>query len=1120
MIRKNRVKKKNTNSLEPNEIKEMLETFQLNQPHQTFPLSKVGLFRDRKKVMKLMTQRMNDANMNSMVKLKDDKKVVDDMRIPNLEEENKALLSRCKKLESQNIIATAQIVDYVSIVMGAFFCAVTYISYIKLIWILSKLFLEKQNFIILSTIRVILILIPYINNKIFYGMTYRRFQVFAVAFIMIARIKMTRWRIDKYIEEDSNLKQEQLSAIRDDTAPSYFGDGITEDDIWDGVYEINARFLYSSILRLRGLWTKTAQYLSSRADFVPVPYVRELSKLMDSSTPTEWIHVEKMLKQAGILDKFSYVEQEPIASASIGQVHIATLKESDEKVVIKVQHPHAQDLLSDDFVSLNIIAKIVTILEPEYEFFAILMKEWANESKKELDFRIEVNNLELACKSIENMKKSNNMMTTQNGSDSVPFSVEIPQPYQMLSSKRVMVMSFCDGKRIDDVEQLKLCNASREAVLNAVSQIFAHQMYVSDIFNGDPHPGNILIRPGISKSETKGFCIVVLDWGLAKRLPVSKRIGFCQMVYAASTFDFGLMMDGFKTLGLELKRENVSEDMEGVRFLLRDMVPRSVARRRIKAKMKTDKKRMDGKKKGEKVPIKSKAYPGEFFFFVRTNELLHGLGSRLGVELKYLDILQPYAKKGFKNSYQYCTPDKLDPIYSDIIHDLNLNHKIDEILQTMEVANDIIGAQVCVIDKNSKILSHNIKGNLGSIKSHLKMRSDSLIHGFSVTKAITATLAHRMVQEGYMSYDEPICERIWPEFCPTIEVPQEMLEYSSNDERFKSIRQRWNWKRSITLRHILSHTSGLWTANPGKLTIKQLGSCETCIKAYEYNKDCPGDNLFPSTEPGSELIYHYLSFGWLVAGCCRGAYNLRHIGSLTYREVFQMFRSTIISSEVNEAGFNPLGGEDLESHDIAYNHANVDMNRMIQMRKEAESMGESLQSPLTNEMKGSNDADKASRMKKELMDGIEGMEFMIDPRIWNSNDAVKANVPAAGGRFSAKGLALFYHELGLAKILSQKCLNDATQTVRNLNSNQLNIFNPTTHNDAKDQVTFGLGYNIMNFTNNSKNSKAFGHGGVGGSIGLHHIPSGTSVAIMFNKADGGENLAQNILKIISSHLNW
>ena len=67
-----------------------------------------------------------------------------------------------------------------------------------------------------------------------------------------------------------------------------------------------------------------------------------------------------------------------------------------------------------------------------------------------------------------------------------------------------------------------------------------------------------------SSDGAHGFTIVLLDWGLAKRLPESKRAGFCEMTYAAATFDFGLMMDAFKTLGLKLKRENVAEDMVSI----------------------------------------------------------------------------------------------------------------------------------------------------------------------------------------------------------------------------------------------------------------------------------------------------------------------------------------------------------------------------------------------------------------------------------------------------------------------------------------------------------------------------------------------------------------------------
>lgn len=82
---------------------------------------------------------------------------------------------------------------------------------------------------------------------------------------------------------------------------------------------------------------------------------------------------------------------------------------------------------------------------------------------------------------------------------------------------------------------------------------------------------------------------MLLDWGLAKRLPEDKRFAFCQMAYAAATCDFGLLLDSFDTIGLRMKRENTAEDMEGILFLLREVVPPELSRKRIKAKIKIDK---------------------------------------------------------------------------------------------------------------------------------------------------------------------------------------------------------------------------------------------------------------------------------------------------------------------------------------------------------------------------------------------------------------------------------------------------------------------------------------------------------------------------------------------------
>ena len=254
--------------------------------------------------------------------------------LQKLEAENTALASRCRKLEAQNIIAAAQAVDILAISIGLGTAVLCYYLYFTLVWTFFDF-----NHVSIWVVKPLVLVAPYFYNKHNYGITYRRFQVFAVAFVMMARIKLVRRRCNRFLSSNNGENEKDLSTLQREGEGKF--DPITEDDVWESNYEINARFLYSSILRLRGLWTKTAQYISSRADFVPVAYVRELSKLQDEAPNTPWSDVKVMLSKAGILDKFSRIDEKPLASASIGQVHVGYMKKTDEKVVIKVQHPHA-----------------------------------------------------------------------------------------------------------------------------------------------------------------------------------------------------------------------------------------------------------------------------------------------------------------------------------------------------------------------------------------------------------------------------------------------------------------------------------------------------------------------------------------------------------------------------------------------------------------------------------------------------------------------------------------------------------------------------------------------------------------------------------------------------------
>jgi len=939
-------------------------------------------------------QRQNSSSMSNG---KDDTTTSIDMEyVERLEADVQRLAEKCASLESQNILVAVQQLDLIAqyVPVGLSF-SVLYGYWKFMGWVLPLIamnylpncleyFVEtgkvdesyvpiilqfvQTNVWAMKCLQVILLSIPYLYNRWTYGSMHRRFQVFVIFFIILIRIRMCRWREKMFLQEDTPATKNNIQNNSNNNAPGTtiprYGEACTNDGIWEANYEISARFLYLSILRLRGLWTKTAQYLSSRSDFVPVSYIRELSKLQDQAPATPWDQVERLLSKK-LLKQLTGFEKEPIASASIGQVHVAKL--GDRKVVVKVQHPHARTLMTDDFRSLKILTRIIGWLEPEYVFIEILMNEWAQEAVKELDFTHESAHLREAMNASRQwMPTPSSVMYTN--IHRTPFQVEIPEPIEELSSRQVLVMNFCEGCRVDDFNKMEgSWGLSRLAVIDGVAQVFAYFMYCSTILNGDPHAGNILVRRGIQTSDVEGFTIVVLDWGLAKRLPESKRLAFCQMAYAAATIDYGLLLDSFKTVGLKMKREDSGQAMENTRFFLRDMAPRDVARKKIKAKIKHDEALQ--KKRNEKVPMESRAYPGEFFFFIRVNELVQGLGSRFNVSLAYLDALRPYAEKGIRMSSHYDIPKESAAILrTNTERDTDLSLKVYDVLKTLEEEKNLVGGQVYII-KDGMTQVDVVAGSLGGLKSHIPMRRDALVLGYSTTKAVTATLAHLMVKMGYLSYDELICERVWKEFCPTAEPPDKLhthLELSEED-----VTLRWQWKRQITLRHLLNHSAGLASAFPMVLTLQKMASCEACYAGFEYNPKAPEQTVLPTNSPGDgNQAYHFMSFGWLVAGTLSGAYATKHRLKVkpTFHQVYEKLLEPKLSEMTRAAGFRPFGGG---SGNILAQTVTSDIraSEMIQRQRD-------------REMTGGDEESNQQRQAKMMMQIFKDKEFLVCVFSW------------------------------------------------------------------------------------------------------------------------------------------
>jgi aarF domain-containing kinase len=219
------------------------------------------------------------------------------------------------------------------------------------------------------------------------GLLYRRTQVFYAAARVFADYKICQWRCNQMQNADEAVINE----------------------IWNQTHERNAKFLGDKFISLEGLWVKLGQYLSSRADVMPDAYLRVLSKCQDSLPPKPFsvikAQVEHELGGRKLFTVFSRVDEEPLACASIAQVHRAQLSDGRD-VVIKVQHAEVARRLLQDLRNLETIGDTLRRFDPDFDFSPVI-REWAAEIPKELDFRSEASNMQRVGKNLAPMLPSN-----------------------------------------------------------------------------------------------------------------------------------------------------------------------------------------------------------------------------------------------------------------------------------------------------------------------------------------------------------------------------------------------------------------------------------------------------------------------------------------------------------------------------------------------------------------------------------------------------------------------------------------------------------------------------------------------------------------------------------------
>ena len=304
---------------------------------------------------------------------------------------------------------------------------------------------------------------------------------------------------------------------------------------WARQHAAAAHLFYTTAVRRQGLLIKLGQLIAARADIFPSEYVAELGKLHDRVPPRPYAEIEPMLCFGlGMPPKtaFRTFDVEPIASASLAQVHHAVLHDGRE-VAVKVQYPDIQAVVAVDLLGLNVAKWCLRRLLPGLNIGEII-DDLRRSIPEELDFVHEGRNAERVAVNFKGRA-----------------GVVIPKVYWDYTSMRVLTLEFIHGIKITDSEQLQSAGIDRKNLCKLFLSIYFEQIMEHGFFNADPHPGNLLVLP----EEGGKASIALLDFGLVKELTPEFRVGSARLCKAILTFDAIATKDAYHALGVRTKTD-------------------------------------------------------------------------------------------------------------------------------------------------------------------------------------------------------------------------------------------------------------------------------------------------------------------------------------------------------------------------------------------------------------------------------------------------------------------------------------------------------------------------------------------------------------------------------------
>ena len=373
-------------------------------------------------------------------------------------------------------------------------------------------------------------------------------------------------------------------------------------------YRKNAQKVLDTFISLGPVYIKLGQWLSSRADILPQPYMEELAKLQDDVPPAPFEQIKPIIENdlGSIEQKFESIKTDALSGASLGQVYLAKIDGKD--VVVKVKRPGIEKIVAED---LKVLKKILPLalkfVDPNLRFSArAMLAQFIETIHEEMDYTIESSNLKKIKK---NMTKYSNVV--------------IPGVYDDYSSKNVLTMEYIPGIKVTNIDALDEKGIDRQKLVIDVHKIFFTMLLRNAIFHADPHPGNI--------SVTDDAKLILYDYGMVGRLDNETRMKLVRLYLALIEKDPPRTVNAMNSLGMLTPDFNRSIIERAIEMTVRAMHGKKPDDMEVESLMEIANKTMS------RFPF---VLPKHLALYLRMASIIEGIYKTHKVDFKFVKVLK------------------------------------------------------------------------------------------------------------------------------------------------------------------------------------------------------------------------------------------------------------------------------------------------------------------------------------------------------------------------------------------------------------------------------------------------------------------------------------------------